>query len=208
MFGERLKTKFGASIGEEGKDYLQRMLAAVGRMQSLIDALLDYSRVTTKAQPHIPVDLNEVVREVLTDLDARIEETGGQVELEHVPTVEADPDQMRQLFQNLIGNGLKFHGEEKPIVRIHSLPCSNGVCQVQVSDNGIGFDQKEAEKIFAPFQRLHGRYSAYKGTGMGLAICKKIVERHGGTISASSKPGKGSIFMVVLPLSEAHRQSS
>jgi signal transduction histidine kinase len=122
------------------------------------------------------------------------------VELETLPTIEADPNQMRQLFQNLIGNGLKFHGKEKPVVHIDSLVRSDGICQVQVKDNGIGFDAGSAEKIFAPFQRLHGRSSPYKGTGMGLAICKKIVERHGGTISAASKPGEGSTFAVTLPL--------
>jgi PAS domain S-box-containing protein len=200
IFGERLKEKFGDSLGEQGKDYVERMQAAAERMQSLIDALLDYSRVTTKAQPHVPVDLSEVIREVLTDLEARIEETGGRVELETLPTIEADPNQMRQLFQNLIGNGLKFHGKEKPVVHIDSLVRSDGICQVQVKDNGIGFDAGSAEKIFAPFQRLHGRSSPYKGTGMGLAICKKIVERHGGTISAASKPGEGSTFAVTLPL--------
>jgi light-regulated signal transduction histidine kinase (bacteriophytochrome) len=205
-FGDRLTAKFGASLGAEGKDYIERMQAAAQRMQSLIDGLLNYSRVATRARPHVSVDLNGIVREVLTDLETRTEETGGRVELGPLPTLEADPDQMRQLFQNLIGNALKFHGEDKPIIHITGLPCSNGVWRVQVKDNGIGFDGKHAEKIFAPFLRLHGRTSQYQGTGMGLAICKKIVERHGGTIAAASKPGEGATFTVTLPMKQAHRE--
>jgi signal transduction histidine kinase len=108
---------------------------------------------------------------------------------------------MRQLFQNLVGNALKFHKEgEKPIVQVSCVRTNNGVAQIIVEDNGIGFEEKYLEKIFAPFQRLHGR-GEYEGTGMGLAICKKIVERHGGSITAKSTPGEGSIFIIALPLS-------
>jgi light-regulated signal transduction histidine kinase (bacteriophytochrome) len=207
-FGDRLMAKFGASLGVEGKDYIERMQAAAHRMQSLIDGLLGYSRVTTRARPHVSVDLNGIVREVLTDLETRIEETGGRVEVGPLPTIDADPSQMRQLFQNLIGNALKFHGDDKPVVHITSFPCSNGFCLVQVKDNGIGFDEKYAEKIFAPFLRLHGRSSQYKGTGMGLAICKKIVERHEGAIAAASKQGEGATFTVTLPMKQSHGLSS
>lgn len=202
MFGQRLKEKFSPALGAHGRDYVERMQAASERMQNLIDALLDYSRVTTRAQPNAPVNLNDLVGEVLLDLEARVEETKGRVEVESLPTIEADPNQMRQLFQNLIGNALKFHGEEYPVVSVHGLPCSDGVCRIQVSDNGIGFDEKKLERLFAPFQRLHGKGSPYKGTGMGLAICKKIVERHGGNITAKSSPGTGSTFIIDLPVEQ------
>src|SRR5208283_1255940 len=119
-----------------------------------------------------------IIHEVLSDLEVRIQKSGGEVRVEKLPTIEADPTQMRQLFQNLIGNALKFHKVgEKPIVKVRSLQTANPVCQIVVEDNGIGFDGQCGERIFAPFQRLCGR-SEYEGTGIGLAICKKIVERH------------------------------
>ena len=130
-------------------------------------------------------------------MEVRIENTRGEVKVEELPVVQADPTQMRQLFQNLIGNALKFHKiGEKPIVRISSSGGYNGHLQVVVEDNGIGFEEQYLEMIFAPFQRLHGRSSQYEGTGMGLAICKKIVERHGGSITAKSTPGIGSSFTI------------
>jgi two-component system sensor kinase FixL len=121
------------------------------------------------------------------------------VHVSGLPTVEADPIQMRQLFQNLIGNALKFHKEgEKPHIEVRGRSLDNGITEIVVADNGIGFDDKYLSRIFIPFQRLHGR-SAYEGTGMGLAICKKIVDRHDGTITARSIPGRGSVFTVTLP---------
>ena len=106
---------------------------------------------------------------------------------------------MRQLFQNLIGNGLKYRGEEKPVVRVYSNLCGDSFWEIHVSDNGIGFDERYLDKIFKPFQRLHGKEAPYEGTGMGLAICRRIVERHGGSITARSEPGKGATFIVKLP---------
>jgi signal transduction histidine kinase len=176
-------------------------------MQALIEALLNYSRITTKAQPFSPTDLAAVAREVLGDLETRMRDVGGRVEIGDLPTIDADPIQLRQLFQNLIGNALKFHGEEKPLVRIYGQPVqpisrsADGNCRIFVEDNGIGFDQKYLDRIFTPFQRLHGR-AAYEGTGIGLAICRKIVDRHGGTITARSTPGKGSTFIVTLPVTQ------
>jgi signal transduction histidine kinase len=199
-FGNMLRQKSSDSLGQPGNDYLDRMLNATERMQSLLAGLLDYSRVSTAAEPFKEVDLSDLVGEVISDLEVRISKTGGEVHVGVLPVVSADPTQMRQLFQNLIGNALKFHKPgEKPVVQVGSVSGTGSGCQIVVEDNGIGFDEQYLERIFAPFQRLHGR-SEYEGTGMGLAICKKIVERHGGSITATSTPGTGARFVVRLPL--------
>lgn len=212
-FGDRLKAKCNEALTDQGRDYLERMQNAAGRMQILIDDLLMFSRITTKAQPFVPVDLSQVVREVLSDLEVRIETTQAQVEVGAMPIIDAEPLQMRQLFQNLIGNALKFHQTvELPRVRVYSHLLhdqhleTEGVatptlCQVVVEDNGIGFDEKYLDRIFSVFQRLHGR-SEYEGTGMGLAICRKIVERHGGSLTAKSTPGQGATFIATLPINQ------
>ena len=157
----------------------------------LINDLLTFSRVTTKAQPFAPVDLDQVAREVVADLEVRVQQTGGRVEVGELPTLDADPLQMRQLLQNLIGNALKFHRPGvPPVVEVGARavgppeggawpPAPDGWRELTVEDNGIGFDEKYLDRIFTVFQRLHGR-GEYEGTGMGLAICRKIVERHGG----------------------------
>ena len=213
-FGDMLANQFRAVLGDEGRDYLQRMQGAAKRMQGLINDLLNYSRITTKAQPFEPVDLSDVARLVLSDLEARIQETGGRVDLGPLPTLEAEPTQMRQLLQNLIGNALKYRRKtEPPVVTVRSRVLEPGDAallshgepvqffEITVEDNGIGFDPKYVDRIFAPFERLHGR-SEYEGTGMGLAICRKIVERHGGTITARSVPDQGSTFIVTIPLQQ------
>ena len=213
-FGDMLANQFREVLGDEGRDYLLRMQGAAKRMQGLINELLNYSRITTKAQPFEPVDLSDVARLVLSDLEARIQETGGRVDLGPLPTLEAEPTQMRQLLQNLIGNALKYRRKTVPpvvIVRSRVLEPGDAAllshgepvqfCEITVEDNGIGFEQKYVDRIFAPFERLHGR-SEYEGTGMGLAICRKIVERHGGTITARSVPDQGSAFIVTIPLQQ------
>lgn len=213
-FGDMLANQFRETLGDEGRDYLQRMQGAAKRMQGLINDLLNYSRITTKAQPFEPVNLPDVARLVLSDLESRIQETGGRVELGPLPTLEAEPTQMRQLLQNLIGNALKYRRKtEPPVVTVRSRVLepdaaaflSQGepvqFCEITVEDNGIGFEQKYVDRIFAPFERLHGR-SEYEGTGMGLAICRKIAERHGGTITARSVPDQGSTFIVTIPLQQ------
>jgi signal transduction histidine kinase len=187
-------------------------------MQKLIEDLLALSRVTTQAHPFAPVDLGEVAWEVVSDLEARIEQVGGQVEVSDLPTIEADRVQMRQLLQNLIGNALKFHKVgEAPVVRVCGGPLEElekrdggavdgGICRIEVEDNGIGFDEKYLEQIFVPFQRLHGR-NTYEGTGMGLAMCRRVVERHDGRIVAKSAPGQGTTFVVTLPIRQTRRNS-
>lgn len=210
-FGDRLKLRYGASLDAGGREYIERMQSAAERMQTMINDLLALSRVSTQVQPHTPVDLNEIVRDVVADLEIRIEQTGGRVEIEPLPLLRADPVRMRQLFQNLIGNALKFHRPgAPPVVRIacKQLPCPPGallagtsaqMCyQITVADNGIGFEEKYLDRIFLVFQRLHGR-SSYPGSGIGLAICRKIVEQHGGTITARSAPDAGATFIVTLP---------
>ena len=213
-FGDRLKSKYSDAVGDQGIEYLNRMQDASGRMAILINDLLTFSRVTTKAEPFVPTDLAQIAQEVISDLEVRIEELGGRVELGNLPAIEADPLQMRQLLQNLVGNGLKFHREEEaPVVKVHGQllngrePHAAGnslggeLCQITVEDNGIGFDEKYLDRIFTIFQRLHSR-SEYQGTGVGLAVCRKIVERHSGTITATSTPGQGAKFLVTLPANQ------
>ena len=201
-FGRMLRQQHAGRMDKEGLDYLDRMINASERMQDLLKSLLNYSRVTTKIEPFKAVDLGEIVREVLSDLEVSLDKTHGKVNVGKLPVISADPSQIRQLFQNLIGNALKFHRpEENPVVRINSHTVANGI-RIDVEDNGTGFDEAYADKIFAPFTRLHSRVE-YEGTGMGLAICKKIVERHGGTLSVKSTPGKGSVFSVLLPIHQA-----
>ncbi len=211
-FGDRLKTDYGAVLDEQGQDYLDRRLSATKRMQSLIRDLLVFSRVGNKARSFLPVDLAQVTREVLCDLEVRIAETSALVEVGDLPTIDADATQMRQLLQNLIGNALKFHQKGKPAaVRVYaettdSRPASDGVLRLVVEDQGIGFDEKYLDRIFTVFQRLHSR-SEYEGTGVGLAVCRKIAQRHGGDITATSIPGQGAKFLVTLPSSHANENS-
>ncbi len=203
-FGDRLKTKYQAGLGTEGIDYLSRMQNAAARMQVLIQDLLSLSRVASNSKPFTPVDLNDVVRTVVSDLDMRINDAGGRVELGALPLISGDRGQMAQLFQNLIGNGIKFRQPGRaPGVKVSAefltaRQDGANVWQIVVEDNGIGFDEKYSERIFQIFQRLHGR-SEYEGTGIGLAICRKIVDRHSGSITANSTPGAGAKFIITLP---------
>jgi PAS domain S-box-containing protein len=202
-FGDRLKSKYEAGLGPEGLDYLSRMQNAAARMQVLIQDLLSLSRVTSNSKPFTPVDLGDVARTVVSDLEMRIQDAGGQVDIGALPVIFGDRGQMAQLFQNLIGNGIKFRKPgEKPVVKIsseiHALANGASGWQITVEDNGIGFDEKYRDRIFQIFQRLHGR-SEYEGTGIGLAICRKIVDRHSGAITAHSTPGAGAKFVILLP---------
>ena len=223
-FGDRLKMRCDEANLTDGRDYLDRMQNAAARMRKLIDDLLTFSRVISRTEPFVPVKLNEVTREVLGDLETSIERSRARVEVGELPTVEADAVQMRQLLQNLIGNALKFQppGGE-PVVRIEGRVFSSATarghtaffsrkdgdavdaavgddfCELTVTDNGIGFSEQYLEKIFAVFQRLHGRQE-YEGTGIGLAVCRRIADRHGGSITARSQPGEGATFVVHLPV--------
>jgi signal transduction histidine kinase len=210
-FGDRLRDKCGEQLGEIGNDYLNRMQDATKRMSVLINDLLALSRVTTRGKPPVKLDLNTLVSEVLSDLEVLVEKTQGKVEIGNLPTVDADPTQMRQLFQNLIGNALKFRKKDvAPLISIHAERAvqtnefaddGEDSCprwHIKIQDNGIGFDEKYRDKIFEVFQRLHGR-GEYEGSGIGLSLVRKIVARHGGSISAHSKPGEGATFLITLP---------
>ncbi len=201
-FGSLLRREIGDQLEAKPRDYLIRMEKAAERMRELIEALLGYSRIMKLQVSLDPVDLNAILKEVLWDLEPRITENRGQVESMPLPVVHADPTQMRQLFQNLIGNALKFHKEGvPPEVRICAICKGQGperLCELMFSDNGLGFEMEYLDKLFTPFQRLHNR-SKYEGTGIGLAICRMIAERHNGSITARSTPGHGSTFIVTLP---------
>jgi signal transduction histidine kinase len=205
-FTDLLDKKFSPLLGEQGIDYIRRMQRTSVRMQDLINGLLLYSRVTTKAQPFVKTDLDQITREVLGDLETRIRETQGEVRLSAFPEIEADPLQMRQLMQNLIGNALKYHRKSVPPVVDVKAEILDGICQIVFRDNGIGFDNQYAEQIFGVFQRLHANNSEYQGSGVGLSVCRKIVERHGGTICADGMADRGATFTVRLPL--RHNQAT
>jgi PAS domain S-box-containing protein len=212
-FGDRLKTKCAGVLDEQALDYLDRIQNATSRMQILINDLLLYSRITTEAQPFTIVDLGKVASEVLIDLETRIEQTQGKVEIEALPSLEAEPTQMRQLFQNMIGNALKFHRENvAPAVKVscrtvipntqpHSAGLNRQFCELRFTDNGIGIEEKYFSRIFGVFQKLHGR-DQYEGTGVGLAICQRIIERHHGEIRVESVFGEGTTFIIKLPIKQ------
>ncbi len=203
-FGNLLEQEYGDKL-DDGADYLHRMQKAAARMSSLISDLLSFSRVTTKEQDFETVNLKTVALEVVEDLYARITDTDGMVHIGNLPSIDADPLQMRQLLQNLIGNALKFHKPDTaPQVTVAAKMATVGGARsvtLSVSDNGVGFDQKYQDRIFAVFQRLHNR-ETYEGTGIGLAVCRKIVERHHGTITTTSQLDVGSTFTVTLPVSQ------
>ena len=211
-FGERLQSKYAEQLDERGTDYLWRMQNAALRMQTLINDLLDFSRITTTAQTFSRVSLNAIAGEVLDDLEARIEELQGTVICGPLPDIEGDALQIRQLLQNLLGNALKFHRPGVPPVihlsgAIEPDPTGDGdFCRISVLDNGIGIESQYVERIFGVFQRLHSR-SEYEGSGIGLAICRKIVLRHHGTIEVFGALGQGTEFVVRLPAVHMERAS-
>lgn len=214
-FGDRLQNKYSSNIPEEGLDYVNRMKSASERMQTLIDDLLTFSRVTRSSDNYIPVELQDVIRHVITDLEYTVEKKNARIDVVVNHTVEAIPSQMRQLFQNFISNALKFtRPDVAPVVNIvssvikgrdiesgNTLSPDKDYCQIIIQDNGIGFDEQYSEKIFVLFQRLHAR-SDYQGTGIGLAVCKKIIDNHNGFVIAKSKEGEGATFIIVLPVTQ------
>ncbi len=199
-FGDRLKTVEREHLSDQGKDYLDRILNAASRMQTLINDLLAFSRVSTRTQEYSPVNLNRLLEEVLSDLEVTVEKAGAQIKAEPLPTIVAEPTQMRQLFQNLISNAIKFRKPDVPcVIKIYSKPSIiPNLIDIFFEDNGIGFDEKYVDKIFNIFQRLEGQ--KYEGSGIGLAICRKIAMKHGGNVTAQSTLGKGSVFIVSLSL--------
>jgi light-regulated signal transduction histidine kinase (bacteriophytochrome) len=198
-FTQQLTVTDADQLSDKGRDYLERANAAAERMQRLIEDLLKFSRVATHGRPFEPVDLQEVVRGVLDDLELEVERSGAVVRVGDLPTIDGDEPQLRQLMQNLISNALKFRREDvAPELEI-GASTGEGSVEITVRDNGIGFEPQYSGRIFRVFERLHGR-SRYTGTGIGLALCRKIAERHGGTIVADGEPGAGATFTVTLPV--------
>ena len=203
-FSERLKSISGDELSPTGLDYLDRLSAAAIRMRGLINDVLSYARVSSQTRPFTRVDLVALTREVMEDLETAIERTGATLTLGELPVLEADPVQMRQLLQNLLSNALKFRREDvAPAISVEAtVDAGTNQCELRVRDNGIGFEEKYTDRIFDVFQRLHGRSGKYEGSGIGLAICRRIAERHGGSIGARSSPGAGATFFVTLPLQQ------
>lgn len=205
-FGSRMQDRYDNVLDKRGQMYLERMSSAAGRMQNLISDLLGLSRVTTHLEPFATIDLRAILAGVLADLEVRIEETGAVVAAEGLPKIEADPTQMRQLLQNLIGNSLKFtRPGVPPIIHIEGdVIEQNGreMCRIKVRDNGIGIEAQYLERIFEVFERVDVRRDDIEGSGVGLTICRKIVERHQGYIHAESMVNEGTTFIVLLPVEQ------
>jgi signal transduction histidine kinase len=198
-FSDRLTSKYGDKLEGDGKIYLSRMQESLGRMRGLIQDLLNYSRVQNSKKEWVTLDLNDVVKGVVSDLEVRLEQSGGHIEVGQLPTVEADPLQMRQVFQNLLSNALKFKRPDvAPVVKVVSRLVGDSY-EIVVKDNGIGFEQQYANKVFEVFQRLHSR-GDYEGTGIGLAIVRKVLESHGGSVRVESTPNQGTQFFLTLPV--------
>ena len=197
-FTQRVTVIEAERLSDKGLDYLQRANSAAERMQQLIEDLLKFSRVATHGRPFALVDLSQVTHEVLDDLEAQVEASGAVVRIGELPTITADALQMRQLMQNLISNAIKFRREGvTPEVQIEATVAGDEI-RLAVRDNGIGFEPQYSRRIFRVFERLHGR-GEYPGTGIGLALCRRIAERHGGTVVADAEPGSGATFTVTLP---------
>ncbi|MHB2150690.1 PAS domain-containing sensor histidine kinase [Calditrichota bacterium LG25] len=203
-FGDRLFAKYKNRLDEQGADYLKRMMNASKRMQNLINSLLTLSRVETRGKPFERIDLSRIVDEVISDLELNIKQVKGQINTEKLPSIEADETQIYQLFENLIRNALKFHRKDvTPRIKVYCSKkrSNNRRVTIVVEDNGIGIETQYADRIFKPFQRLHAR-DEYEGSGMGLAICRRIVERHHGKIYFESELNKGTKFFVELPVKQ------
>lgn len=206
VFAEMLEDTLTSEIAEGDREMLDRLIGAAGRMQRLVTDLLEYSRVSTKPQLFDEVDLSRTIDQVKIDLELRITETGARIETSNLPVVRGDPIQIYQLFQNLVLNSLKFRREGvTPRITISGIPeradepsQSGQLHEIILEDNGMGFEAEFADRIFQPFQRLNPRHE-YEGTGIGLTICRKIVERHDGTIHAEGRPGEGARFVMRFP---------
>jgi PAS domain S-box-containing protein len=200
-----ISERYAGELDEKAKEFMSYAVDGAHRMQQMINDLLSYSRVSTRGKPFVGVDCNEVLDRALSNLQVRIEKTGAEVTWGDLPTVAGDESQLCQVLQNLIANAIKFRGEETPRVHVDAEKQGEN-WEFSVRDNGIGIDPDDAERIFVIFRRLHDR-DEYAGTGIGLAICKKIVERHGGQIWVESQPGEGATFYFTLPEATDHPES-
>ena len=198
-FGDRLQIEASDSLSDKAKHYIERMQVSALRLRALIDGLLKYSLLDHNEPDFKPLDLSQLIMEVIEDLKTSIKKSNAKINIGALPSIEADGAQMRQLFQNLVDNSIKYcKADQSPVISIDSLDTGDGVWAITIADNGIGFDEKYARQILQPFKRLHEK-NKYEGTGMGLFICQKIVSRHQGAIAIASQPGKGSTFTITLP---------
>jgi two-component system, sensor histidine kinase and response regulator len=199
-FVSLLKSEWDGKLPETGRETLSKIESAAARMSRVIEDVRYFSKIDADRRAFEPVDLREAVGAALRELQTKVKKCGAQIEVGPLPTVRADAGQMQRLFGNLLSNALKFCSKEgAPAVKIRARPAEDGWCLVEVEDNGIGFEERFLDRLFKPFQRLHTR-NEYEGTGLGLAVCHKIVLRHGGKIAARSMPGRGSVFTITLPL--------
>jgi light-regulated signal transduction histidine kinase (bacteriophytochrome) len=199
-YTQLLSRRYADKLDQDAQEFIHFAVDGATRMQQLIEALLEYSRVGTRSQQFTDVDMQQVMNGVMEDLAMRARETGAAVEFNALPTVHGDRVQLRQLLQNLVSNAIKFNGSGKPVVKV-TAEAAPREWVFRVSDNGIGIEPQYRERIFQIFQRLHTR-DEYPGTGIGLAVCRRIVERHGGKISVESEPGRGTTFSFTLPRQE------
>ena len=198
-FGDLLKNRHSASLDSQGLGYLKRIHDAAHRMSRLIDDLLKFSKVIKRSELFSLVDLKKMIEDIVRDLDYQVRKEDATIICGKLPVIYGDETQIRQLFQNLISNALKFHLPEKPVkIEIQSRELEQGRVEISVKDNGIGMEEKYLNRIFRPFERLHTQ-AEFEGSGIGLAICQKIVAHHEGGIEAKSRPGEGSVFYVILP---------
>lgn len=187
------------NLDEEGSDYLTRLIKSTGRMQNFITDLLKFARVTGQTRQHQKINLNDIFQDVLLDLEDRITSTHAEIQIDKLPLLSANAVQMRQLFQNLLSNSLKFHKKDvAPVIKVRTQLASNGNMKIVIEDNGIGLRPEHTERIFKPFERLHGR-DEYEGSGIGLSLCQKIVSQHGWEIKAEGSPGQGTSIIIALP---------
>ena len=193
-----IEGRYGEDLDEEGEEFLDFAVDGADRMREMIDGLLEYSRVETRGEPFEPTDLDAVLADVLDDLQVSIAEHDAEIAVEPLPTVEGDPSQLRQVFQNLLDNAIEYSGEGSPHVEITSER-DGDEWVISVSDRGVGLDTDNVDRVFEVFQRLH-TYDEHPGTGIGLALCRRIVERHGGEMWVDSEPGEGSTFSFTLPV--------
>ncbi|MFC7195525.1 ATP-binding protein [Halosimplex aquaticum] len=192
-----IERRYADDLDEDGREFIEFAVDGADRMRDMIQGLLQYSRVDTRGDPFEPVDLEAVVSDVCDDLQVRIEESGAEITADPLPQVEGDGGQLRQVFQNLFDNAIEYSGDDPPRVRV-SAERAGDRWEVSVSDEGIGIDPEDADRVFEVFQSLHSQ-GDHAGTGIGLALCERIVERHGGDIWLDSVPGEGSTFTFTLP---------
>uniref|UniRef100_A0A7D5KB63 histidine kinase n=1 Tax=Natrinema halophilum TaxID=1699371 RepID=A0A7D5KB63_9EURY len=197
-----LERRYGDELDEDAEEFIDYAVDGAERMREMIDGLLEYARVETRGDPLEPVELNEVLDDVRTDLQLQIEESDARIEVGSLPQVSGDEGQLCQVFQNLVANAIEYSGDEPPRVAV-SAERNGSMWRISVHDEGIGIDSDETDRVFEVFQRLHS-HDEFEGTGIGLALCRRIVERHGGGIWVDSKPGEGSTFSFTLPKTSHH----